>query len=124
MKTIKFTVPGQLPGANQHIKACNANYRVGNKLKQDTEEMIMWHAVLAKVHKIHFDRAHIKIKFIEKNQKRDQDNIMFGTKYILDALRHIQTIPNDGWKNIASLNIEFDISKENPRVEIELTEVE
>lgn len=48
---------------------------------------------------------------------------MAGQKFIFDALQEIGFIKNDGWKQIRNVTHMFEVDKNNPRIEIEITEV-
>ena len=54
----------------------------------------------------------------------DKDNIAGGIKFLLDGLQEAQVIKNDGWKEIGNIFHFFEVDKDNPRIELFLTEVE
>lgn len=58
-----------------------------------------------------------------KNRRNDPDNIQVGTKYIFDAFVKNGVIENDGWNEINSITHKFRVDKDNPRVEIFISEV-
>jgi Holliday junction resolvase RusA-like endonuclease len=61
----------------------------------------------------------------EPNKRRDLDNISsFGRKVIQDALVNSGVLENDGWQNIRGFNDEFKVSKDEPRIEVHIFEVE
>lgn len=43
--------------------------------------------------------------------------------FFFDALVKSGTIPNDGWANVKGFSDSFFIDKNNPRVEVEISEV-
>ena len=68
----------------------------------------------------------VRIDYIwyEKNKKRDLDNISsFGRKVIQDALVDNGTLKNDGWENVIGFSDTFYIDKDNPRIEVIITEI-
>ena len=68
----------------------------------------------------------VRIDYIwyEKNKKRDLDNISsFGRKVIQDALVDNGILPNDGWENVVGFSDSFYVDKDNPRIEIIITEI-
>lgn len=65
----------------------------------------------------------IRFRWIEKNSRRDMDNIAFAKKFILDALVKKGVLPDDGWKWVKGFRDEFEIDKGNPRIEVELEEI-
>lgn len=66
----------------------------------------------------------LKIRWICKNKRKDKDNIAFAKKFLFDGMQQAGVIPNDGWKEIGDWSEEFSIDKNNPRIEIEIEEME
>ena len=118
-------IPGRLPGLNEYIKACRANKFAGAAMKKDCETAIGWHI------KIHLKGVKITkpvyLNYIwyEKDKKRDLDGITsFGMKVIQDALVDTGVLQGDGWKNIIGFSHSFEVSRNNPRIEILIEERE
>lgn len=65
-----------------------------------------------------FDSIGLCFRWFEKNRQRDKDNIAFAKKFILDALQTAKILVNDGWSQIRYFHDEFEVDKDNPRVEI------
>lgn len=63
-------------------------------------------------------------RWVEKDKRRDKDNIAFAKKFIQDALVKMGTIPGDGWKDVIGFIDLFDIDKKNPGVEVFILEVD
>lgn len=118
-----FIIPGRLPGVNEHVKACNTNYRAGNRLKRDAQEKIGWAIKQAKITPIKRP-FFLHCTWIEPNMKRDKDNIRFGVKYILDAMQQMDVIANDGWKEVIGFTDTFKVNKNDPRVIVEIEEID
>jgi len=53
--------------------------------------------------------------WVEKDRRRDPDNVDAGRKFILDAMVTARVLMNDGYANIASLRANFDISDDKKR---------
>lgn len=120
---IKLIVPGRLPGANDYINAERRNKYAGAKLRKETEQRIEL-AANAQLRGVRFDLPVIMhYHWFEQNRKRDKDNIAFAKKFVQDALVSAGVLKNDGWEYIAGFSDDFDVDKENPRVEIEFEEV-
>lgn len=66
----------------------------------------------------------LQITWHRKNRKSDPDNIAGGIKFLLDGMVKAKLIENDGWKQINSIVHKFAVDKENPRVEINIKELE
>lgn len=48
----------------------------------------------------------------------------FGHKVIQDALTQMHVLDNDGWANIIGFEDLFFVDNKNPRIEVEIEEVE
>jgi Holliday junction resolvase RusA-like endonuclease len=121
MMTLKFTIPGRLPGLNDYINAERSNRYIAAKMKKQAEQIILWS--LGK--KIKFSNpVFIHYLWVEKDRRRDKDNICFAKKFIQDALVKAKVLKNDGWNEIADFKDGFDVDKDNPRIEVTITEVQ
>ena len=73
----------------------------------------------------HYQPVSMAYVWYEPNKRRDLDNISsFGRKVIQDALVDSGVLENDGWQNIRGFNDEFRVSKDEPRIEVHIFEVE
>lgn len=91
----------------------------GHANKKEETERVAWHAKqLDPVE----ERSHFKFTWYRENRRTDPDNIAFSKKFIMDGLQEAGIIDNDGWKQVASFQDVFKVDKDNPRVEIEITE--
>ena len=61
--------------------------------------------------------------WIEKNKRRDKDNIAFGRKFIQDALVKAGYLKDDGWDEIVGFSDSFRVDKKEPRIEVIIEEV-
>lgn len=117
---IKFTIPFRLPSLNDYTDENRANKHAGNKVKQKTEEDIMW---ILKSVKTKIDKpVYIKFIWYEQNRKRDKDNVAFAKKFILDALQKSEILPNDNNQYILGFQDEF-VYRQGDKVEVEIREV-
>lgn len=69
-------------------------------------------------------KVKISIRWIEKNHRRDFDNIENGAKVILDALRACEIIVNDSQKWLAPIHHVHEVDPANPRIEVTIHEDE
>lgn len=120
-ESVKFTIPGRLPGLNDMTDAARRNRYESAKMKREYTDLVAWCAKSARLPR--FDRVDLIITWYEPNQKRDKDNIMAGQKFILDGLVMAGIIKNDGWKQIADVTHRFRVDQTNPRIEVELIEI-
>lgn len=101
----------------------NANRKhkmAGAKQKQQYDFAIV--AILrTKGFRHQFRRVRVHIKWIEKNRRRDPDNIAAGKKFIMDALVDHGVLQGDGWQHVVSYSDSFDVDKNNTGFWLTLT---
>lgn len=115
-----FTIYGELPNLNEEIqKKGGPKHGIGySKWKKKVEDNI----VLYIKHQLPgvriSDQFAMVFKWHSKNRMKDQDNIEFGKKYIMDGAQKAGLISGDGWKQAGgnTLHLHF-IDAANPRVE-------
>ena len=121
---VTVVIPGELPDLNTIIKESKrgrGKWQPYNDIKQEHTERIAWIAK-AKIKK-KLEKIDLEIKWICKDKRKDKDNIMAGTKFILDGLVAAGIIENDGWKQIGDISHKFEVDKDNPRIEVLIKEV-
>jgi len=123
MKEMKIIIPGRLPGFNEIIDAAKYarnKYQAYSQMKEHYTNMVAWLAKrLPK-----FKKVALIITWYEPNRHRDPDNIMAGQKFIIDGLVTAGIIPNDNQKHILGILHKFDVDAKNPRVEVEIVDIE
>jgi len=119
VQEVKFEIPGRLPGLNEIIAAAKSHFGAYAKMKHEHTTAIAWLAKKLPTYK----RVALVITWYEPDQRRDPDNIMAGQKFILDGLVRAGTITNDSRRYIQSITHRFMVDRENPRVEVKITEV-
>ena len=121
----KLIIPGELPTLNEIIalaKKGKGVYQPYNDVKQKFNTLIVYECK-KQLKGIKFARIFLNITWYYKNKKQDPDNIAVGQKILLDGMVHAEIIENDGWKQIKGFSHNFEVDKENPRVEILISEV-
>lgn len=113
---MKIVIPGELPDLNTIIDKSKGHWAQYSKMKKRYTEMVAW---LAKG-KGKFKKIDIYITWYCKNRRKDKDNIMAGTKFILDGLVMAGVIENDGWRHVGSISHDFKVDRDNPRIEVKL----
>lgn len=119
----KLTIPGSLPNLNDYINAERKNKYQAAAMKRQAERAVM---LLAKSQLRGFKPTGpvwMTYRWIEKDKRRDKDNICFARKFIQDALVKAGVLQNDGWKEIAGFTDVFEVDKNNPRIVVEIIEV-
>ena len=119
MKKLVRFIPGPLPGRNEAEKAARANrYLAAEQKKRWTRNCACMFGGSA----CRFKRVELNLTWVEKNKRRDPDNIMGGIKYVLDGIVAAGILKNDGWRQIASIKHNFEVGL-NPGVWVELISV-
>ena len=115
----KITIPGELPTLNEIISASKQHWGQYSSMKKDWTDDI---ALLAKTTLPKLEPPiNLRFTWYRRNRRVDPDNIAAaGAKLIIDGLVESDRIPNDGWKEIASISHEFEVDRSDPRVEVEL----
>jgi Holliday junction resolvase RusA-like endonuclease len=115
-------ISGRLAGRNEAEKAARTHYAVGAKLKRENTEQVAWMARIQHIKPV-VGKALVSVKFFEKDEKRDTDNVFAGTKYILDGLVEEGILINDT-RRCVDLQIEpIATDRVNPRIEVTITGV-
>lgn len=122
----RFVIYGKLPGLNDYTRANRGNKYLANKMKQDIQKNICKYIVfgvsMKDLEKVDRYPIGLKIKWYEPNNRRDIDNITFGTKFILDSMVCMGIIEDDSRKYVDSIEHVVYTDKENPRIEVEINE--
>lgn len=113
-----FFVPGRLPGANDIIRK---HHMVYSKLKSEWGLTIARCIIVANLKRMGYCR--IEFVWHEANNRRDDDNVIFAQKFVLDALRDTQIIQDDRRQFIYSLTHRVVVDKERSGVQVTLIPV-
>lgn len=112
---------------NDYVKACRGNKYSAAKMKNEAEHIVSGYTMKAQFKNPHarFEKpVFVKFKWIEPNRARDKDNVAFAKKFIFDAFVKNGILKGDGWQYVDGFSDSFDVDKTNPRIEIEITEVQ
>lgn len=105
-KQLKFVIDGRLPSMNDIIDVARRNTYCSAKLKKGQQERLEWimKAQMAKNGQLGIkftQKVYIRVIFFEpfnRKYRRDDDNVIAGCKFILDALQELGIIKNDSPK--------------------------
>lgn len=120
MSEYKFIIQGRLVGFNEYIDACKRNRYAANEMKKEQEKIVAMYILSAKLKDKMLTPVRLHIDWYEPNVKRDIDNIMAANKFILDAMRTMGVIPNDGQRHIKGIYGEVLLDRKNPRIEVRI----
>lgn len=122
--TVKFTIRGSLPGLNDYIAAERSSRYQAASMKKQCETIVM-HAARSLGKWQPEGPVYMVYHWYEPNRRRDKDNVSgFGRKVIQDALVRAKILRNDGWNDVEGFSDEFEVDKRNPRIVVEITEVD
>ncbi len=116
-------IPGRLPSLNDIIEAAKkgkGKYQPYAIMKERYTSEIGWLAKKLPA----YERVDITITWHEPNRRRDPDNVVGGTKFVMDGLVAGGVIKDDSQRYVNSITHQFEVDKENPRIEIEIEEVQ
>lgn len=117
-----LTIPGRLPNLNDYIDAERRNRQAAAKLKRETQNYIGWY-IRKDLRGVHFKGpVAMQYTWVEKDERRDKDNIAFAKKFIQDALVQMGVLRDDGWDEIAGFSDDFKVDKNKARVEVRIWE--
>ncbi len=124
MPHYEIFIPGPLPGQNEMMAAAKKKipWLSGGKkkvfqytvMKNEWTDKICIYFMKSKIPKM--KAVAVEFVWLEKDRKRDPDNITAAKKFILDGMVVAGIIPNDGWKQVKGLSDSFAVSKDNPGV--------
>ena len=109
----------KLPGLNDYVGACRTNKYGAANLKKATEAEIMMY--LRRLPR--FERpVIIHFRWIERDRRRDCDNIAAGKKFILDAMGKAGVLKDDGRRYVKGFTDDFECGNK-PMVIMDIEEV-
>lgn len=120
----KFAIP-RITGMNEYTDANRAHYRKGGRMKKKYEDEIIKH-IREQIPSVHMLTKPVLIyyQFYEINRRRDNDNILScAAKFVHDSLKKAWIIRDDGQKYIPHFYFDTFVDKENPRIEVTVTEL-
>ena len=118
---MKITIGGELPDLNTIIDKSKKHWAAYSKMKKTHTNRVAW---VAKSELEPMKKIDLHFKWYCKNRRKDKDNIIVGQKFIIDGLVEAGILENDGWKQIGDIKHSFEVDKEEPRVEVEIKEVD
>lgn len=124
-----FTMRGRLDGLNEYTGANRSNAYAGAKAKKANEEALMWAIKAAHLKpmktpvRIHVTWHEGKKPGARGFRPRDKDNIRCGMKFVQDALVACGIIDDDSFHKVTPSD-DYQIDKDDPRVVVEIWEVE
>lgn len=127
-RTYEITIYGFDSGLNEVLNGVHFDYRlkrIVNPVKKKNDELMIKQLRFKSELKNIQTPIVIHYAFYAKDKRRDRMNIASAAdKSFEDALQKVGFIKNDGFNDVLNATFEFHVDKENPRIEIKITEVE
>ena len=124
----KCTIYGFDSGLNEVLNGVHFDYRqrrVVNPVKKRNDDLMIKQIRFEKDLKNITTPIVIHYDFYCKDRRRDRMNIASAAdKSFEDALQKCGFIRNDGFNDVLNATFDFYIDKENPRIEITITEIQ
>ena len=108
----KLFVPGVMPGLNEVINSAKGAGGSGAhyyRLKDTLTSSVMILARTARPRLVPMESAHFHYTFRELHRKRDPSNIFVAVKFIEDGLVAAGVFKNDGWDQVLSIRMNFEV---------------
>lgn len=118
-----MVVEGRFPSLNDFISAERANRHVGAKMKHRETDRARAAAVAAGMPRFVGPVA-VRFLWVERDRRRDLDNVAFAKKFVLDGLVEAGVLEDDGQRHVAALQDTFEVDPARPRVVVEVEDVD
>jgi len=90
----EFVIPGQLEGMNEIIGKARTGWKASDRQKNKQQKLVMDEIFVNKIQPIPGE-FRMELVWVEKDAKREPDNITAAKKFILDALQAMDVIQNN-----------------------------
>jgi Holliday junction resolvase RusA-like endonuclease len=119
----RICIAGRLPGLNDMIASQGRPWWVGRGVKEKAMKNVMKQLLAENTPKFQVPIT-LRIKWIEKDARRDRDNVSGGgAKILLDAMKQLGVIINDSRRWVKDIRHDTsELDKNHPRIEIEIEE--
>jgi Holliday junction resolvase RusA-like endonuclease len=116
-----FVVPVRLASFNDYQRENRRNKYAGARFKKQQQEIVELCILQSRLTPFTAP-VRVSILWVEKDKRRDPDNVYGAVKWLADALVAMRIIPDDSSRWIKSITHEIMVDKLKPRVEITLEE--
>lgn len=121
---IKIIFHGTWRSANEIITDERKGRFVGAKARDEELSRAVAMAMIWKTtSKIDFpitEKVDFAFMWFAPNKRKDPDGLTWGKKVIIDSLVTAGILSDDGWENTGYITHDFDVDKDDPRVEVEI----
>ncbi|WP_417572124.1 RusA family crossover junction endodeoxyribonuclease [Paratractidigestivibacter faecalis] len=116
-------IEGRFPSLNDFISAERANRHVGAKMKRRETGRARDAAVAAGMPRF-VGPVSVRFLWVERDRRRDLDNVAFAKKFVLDGLVEAGVLEDDGQRHVVALQDTFEVDPARPRVVVEVEDVD
>lgn len=121
---VGFKIPGCLMTLNEYTRITRGNRYASANAKTE-QEMRICAAIRKHLKGWKTDKpVWLTFIWVEKNCRKDKDNIAFAKKFIQDALVKCGTIRGDGWHDVIGFHDHFVGGVEDPHVQVWIQELD
>lgn len=113
-----------IPTANQYIAAERTHRQRAAAIKRNTETALVAECRKQKAQPVAEYPVCLRYKWLRRDRRTDKSNIIFGQKFVEDALQTAGVLRNDGWAEVDSIVHEFAIDQKNPRLVLTITQAQ
>lgn len=116
-----MVIPGTMPGLNDFMREANRSRYDGARMKRRETER----ARLCAMGLPYFPgRVRVLFTWVERDRRRDPDNVAFAKKFVFDGLVAAGVIQNDSPRYVAGFEDRFAVDPRDPRVEVVVVDAE
>jgi len=113
-----------IPTANQYMNYERTHRQRAATVKRNTETALVTECRQQKAQPVADYPVHLNYLWFRRDKRTDKSNIIFGQKFVEDALQTAGVLRNDGWKEINSIVHEFAIDQRSPRLVLTITQAQ
>lgn len=113
-----------IPTANQYMNYERTHRQRAATVKRNTETALVAECRKQRAQPVADYPVHLNYLWFRRDKRTDKSNIIFGQKFVEDALQTAGVLRNDGWKEIDSIVHEFAIDQRSPRLVLTITQAQ
>ena len=118
-----MAIEGRMPSLNDYIRAERGSMYAANAMKRECTDAAAWAARAARMPRFKMPVT-VRFTWVERNRRRDIDNVAFAKKFVLDGLVAAGVIGNDTPQYVRGFSDSFAYDAARPRIEVEVTDEE
>lgn len=121
-------VDGPMPGMNEMIaaaKGARGTGRLYSLMKREWTDKVAEICIATEIHKPGPFKGRVILDFtwVERDKRRDPDNVAAARKFVLDGLVQAGVLSGDGWRHVSAWNDRWrvaDSSTKGPGVGVSI----